>query len=59
MVILLAAAVVGGYGPARLDKGGENLDLVDVFEITPEILRSTFMLRDACNQDTLREVPGN
>lgn len=58
MVDLVATAVVERNGVARVDdKGGEKADLVDVFETTPGVLRSTFMLKGACSQAALREVP--
>lgn len=56
MVILVVAAVVGGKGLARVDDI-EKADLVDVFETTPGVLRSTFMVGDACTKADLREVP--
>ncbi|KAG4218919.1 hypothetical protein PC116_g32601 [Phytophthora cactorum] len=49
MAGLVAVAVVEGKGLARFDDKGEKVDLVVVFETTLEVLRSTFMLIDACN----------
>lgn len=57
MVVLVDLVVAaGGKGLARVDDK-VKADLVDVFETTPGVLRSTFMVRDACNKADLREVP--